>query len=532
MAWLTIILATFVSEDLTCITVALLVHQGDLSIVTGVAACYVGIVAGDFGLWLIGHLLSATVLRSNRLQKKLPIRRVHELGESLVRQSWKAVLGARIIPGMRLPVYVAAGALGMRAGRFLFWAVIAAFVWIPLLMGFVIAFGDIAAAPLRKFFGGGWVTTAASALLLFCVVRLIIRASTRVGRVRLVASVSSIWRWEFWPPWIFYLPVIPWVTYLAIRYRGLDTITAANPAIPQGGIVGESKFDILRKILKEWVVPTARIEAHDGDARVSMLRDLMADRRWDFPIVLKPDTGERGAGMKLAREFSEAERYLRTTTYAVLVQSYHPGPFEAGVFYYRLPGEPNGRIFSITDKQFPIIVGDGKSTIENLIWQHSRYRMQADRFLQRLNGQAQHVLAHGTPFPLVIAGNHCQGTMFRDGAHLITPELESRIDEISRSIDGFYFGRFDIRYTDVNSFRAGRDLAIVELNGASSESTNLYDPAHSLISAYRILYRQWRILFDIGARNRARGHAVTPLPQLVRIMYAYYRHRNLNRLSD
>ena len=81
------------------------------------------------------------------------------------------------------------------------------------------------------------------------------------------------------------------------------------------------------------------------------------------------------------------------------------------------------------------------------------------------------------------------------------------MDEIARAYRGFYVGRFDVRYTDVDAFKAGRDLAIVELNGVTSEPTNIYDPDGTLLDAYRQLFRQWSITFAIGAANRRAGAA-------------------------
>ena len=72
--------------------------------------------------------------------------------------------------------------------------------------------------------------------------------------------------------------------------------------------------------------------------------------------------------MRLVRTMEEAAEYLLRMTGPVLAQPYHPGPFEAGVFYYRLPGWKTGRILAITDKHFPAVTGDGRSSIEDLIW--------------------------------------------------------------------------------------------------------------------------------------------------------------------
>jgi hypothetical protein len=87
-------------------------------------------------------------------------------------------------------------------------------------------------------------------------------------------------------------------------------------------------------------------------------------------------------------------------------------------------------------------------------------------------------------------GHHAQGTLFRDEPHLWTPALERRIDEIAQSYPGFFVGRFDVRYSDADGLRAGRGLAIVELNGAMAESTDIYDPNRSLLGAYRRLHKQ------------------------------------------
>jgi hypothetical protein len=105
----------------------------------------------------------------------------------------------------------------------------------------------------------------------------------------------------------------------------------------------------------------------------------------------------------------------------------------------------------------------------------------------------------------------------------MTPALEKRIDDIARTFDGFFVGRFDIRYGDVDGFKAGTDLAIVELNGATAESTNIYDPKMSLLDAYRQLFRQWSIVFSIGAANRAAGARVTSHRRLFELVRAHLR---------
>jgi hypothetical protein len=158
--------------------------------------------------------------------------------------------------------------------------------------------------------------------------------------------------------------------------------------------------------------------------------------------------------------------------------------------------------------------------------------MQAGTFLARHAGETARVLAAGERFPLALAGNHCQGTLFRDGGHLLTPDLARAVDDIAKSFDGFFVGRFDVRYSSADEFRHGRGFAVVELNGATSESTNLYDPSWPLWRAYCTLFAQWAILFRIGRENRRRGHPVLGWPDLLRRLRTYYRERTVQALAD
>jgi hypothetical protein len=140
----------------------------------------------------------------------------------------------------------------------------------------------------------------------------------------------------------------------------------------------------------------------------------------------------------------------------------------------------------------------------------------ARTYLRRFASCRNEVLAPGETLKLVETGNHAQGCIFRNGMHLHTNALERAIDEISQKLPGFFVGRYDVRYQNEEDFKQGRNFQIVELNGASSEATSIYDPRNSLFSAYRTLFRQWRLVFAIGARNRAQGHAPSSLTTLWR----------------
>src|SRR5262249_54830972 len=250
--------------------------------------------------------------------------------------------------------------------------------------------------------------------------------------------------------------------------------------------------------------------------RLTALHQLRDEHQIDYPFILKPDVGQRGVGVKLIRTPDQAVEYLRSTDAPLLVQRYALGPCEIGIFYYRFPHEPRGRMFAITEKSSPTITENGQHTMEELIWEEERARFIADKYLRRLAERRLEALPAGETVKLVEAGNHAQGCIFCDGSHLWSEALEHCIDEISQRLDGFFIGRYDIRYESQADLRAGRNFQIIELNGAASEATSIYDSRNSLFAAYRKLFQQWGLVFAIGAENRRRGSSPTRCSDLWR----------------
>lgn len=494
--------ATLLSEDAATLTAAWLVREGTLSVPLAIAACASGIWLGDLGLWAFGRTMSRTAWCHRWCARRLPIMAGRAL--ALAVDEPVAIVTSRFLPGTRLPLYIAAGAVGAHPRRFVVWTLAAVLLWTPLVV-----------VGASWFFAGG-----IAALVLLRASR-----SPHGQRWRRVAT-ARVQRWctpEFWPAWVVYAPLAPWLLWQAVRNGGVSSLGAANPGFADGGFVGESKFDILRALPARWTLPARLVTEGPIEARVRAFEDALTDLGTGFPVILKPDVGQRGTGVRRVTTRDEAVAYLATEPGRVIVQTYHPGPFEAGIFYYRRPDESRGRIFSITDKRFPSVVGDGVSTLEALLWAHPRYRLQVPLFLRRHEGRR--VLGDGERLALVSAGNHCQGAIFLDGHDLITRALEARIDQIARAVPGFFVGRFDVRYRDPRAFARGDDLAIVELNGVTSESTNVYDPSYGAVNAWKTLARQWQIVFEIGAANRARGAAPVGAGRLARLVVDHWRSR-------
>lgn len=510
--------ATLISEDLTCVAAGLLASHGKLSLVAATLACLIGIFVGDLLLVLAGRLLGRRVLTRAPLRWVLTPRAVERSERWFTAQGTKVVLASRFVPGSRLPLFLAAGILRAPFARVATALFLAGLVWTPLLVGLSAWTGGTVLAHFRSYERVALPAVLATLAVTFVFARVVVPLFSWRGRRLLLSRWRRLTQWEFWPAWLFQLPVVLHGIWQGLRHRHLTVFTAANPGIPTGGFVEESKSGILEGLSGAAVARFTSVDLpSDPGARPAALRAALAAASLGFPVVLKPDVGERGRGVAVVRSESELEDYLATAQGRLIAQEYVAGE-EFGVFYIRHPGEERGRIFSITAKRFPVVVGDGRRRLEELILADDRAVCMATYYLEANYERLDDVPAIAERVQLVEIGNHCRGTVFLDGGEHRTAELEAAIEALARCFAGFYFGRFDLRVPSVEQFRAGVGLKILELNGVTSEATHIYAPGASLVAAYRTLFEQWRLAFEIGAANAALGARPTGLRALVRLL--------------
>lgn len=349
---------------------------------------------------------------------------------------------------------------------------------------------------------------------------LLSRARTR-GESRGEPPVSLF---EFWPSWLFYTPiVVQWVA-LGLRYGDFSLPTAANPRIAAGGLCGETKSSYLDQVApraRHWLAPYACFDTSDHPARdlPEALRAL-AGAGLGFPLVAKPDIGCNGTGVRLIATEADLARYLPEfpRRAPLMLQTYVPYDDEAGLFYIRRPGEARGRITSVTLKSSPVVTGDGRRTLRDLILADPRTgRVPQRLFLPRLASRLDEVPASGEPVRLVFVGNHCKGSTFRNGQEHVTEKLTERIDMIAHAIPDFHFGRLDLRFRSLTELRRGTGFTIIEVNGVGSEATHIWDPRTKLMAAYASQFAHYRAAFEIGRRMRAAGHRPAGIPTMWRL---------------
>ncbi|MDB5255344.1 MAG: hypothetical protein JWM14_39 [Chitinophagaceae bacterium] len=308
--------------------------------------------------------------------------------------------------------------------------------------------------------------------------------------------------WEYWPMEVVYFPVFFYWLYLSVRARSLFFFSASNPGIETGGMLGEVKFDILKKIPEAYRTPTLFF-AYPFEAE--QVLDQLKKNSWTYPLIFKPDIGERGNGVEKIDNAEQALDYLSHCTYDLLVQPFITYPIELGVFYYRYPSREKGQVVSVVAKEFLKVKGNGSVTLAQLVDANPRAALQAERLSIKYAKRWQEVMDKDHELLLEPIGNHCRGTSFRNANDIINEQLVSVFDTLSKQIDGFYFGRFDLKCRSIEELMKGEGISIMELNGAGSEQGHIYHPGFSFFTAVKTILQQWRILFEISVENHKRG---------------------------
>jgi len=325
-------------------------------------------------------------------------------------------------------------------------------------------------------------------------------------------------KWEFWPVWFFYIPVYFQYLYYSIRAASFTFFTASNPSMRFGGFSHYSKYNVLKQIDADYLPQTHLIKPPFHQCSP-------LDFGLSFPVILKPDMGERGFSVEKINSQQDVNAYLSQSKFPVLLQEFIDYPIELGVMYHRFPGEDKGHITSVVKKEMLFVLGNGVSTLSELIKKGGRTSYHQKMLFEQYADELSNVLAVGEKKQLSEIGNHSRGATFYDANHLINDALHQVFDTIANSIEGYYFGRFDLKVSSLNDLYRARNIKIVELNGANSEPTHIYDPQMSIIKAYKVLFRHWRTLYIISKANHSAGVAYAPLWAMIRELRRFYKER-------
>ncbi len=523
-------LGTFVSEDLTCVFAGVLTAQGNITFPLAMTGCVLGIWIGDMGVYWLGRLavMTTTGGEAEKLgwfrrwaSRRVTAEKIARGRRFFDRYGVLWIFLSRFMPGSRVVSYLAAGASGWNFWKFSLTLLLAALIWVPILGGLAYFAGDAVKGWLASYADYAWIGLLGAALFIWLLLKIILPMFSWAGRRRLYGKWQRLSRWEYWPMWMVYPPVIVYLIYLGYRNGRWCLFTSSNPVIESSGFAYDSKGEILDllstdSVQAEKVADYLRMPMSEA-SRIDLLEKWMSEQGLEYPVVLKPDEGERGQGVAIIRSREQAAEYLTECREEVIGQKFISGP-EYGVYYLRYPDEEHGKIISLSEKHQQCVIGDGETRLEDLILADDRgaamFGFYKEKFAERLN----EIPEKGKRIALAEIGTHCRGAMFTDDRHLVTEAMEQSIDALSRSFDGFHIGRYDIRVDSLEAFQRGEGIHVLELNGVTAEPAHIYQPGFSLLEAWKAMFHQWRSAVECGRQNLSRGHSPMTLSDLIQLI--------------
>jgi len=260
----------------------------------------------------------------------------------------------------------------------------------------------------------------------------------------------------------------------------------------------ESKKEVYDLIPFEYYPATLLFKSSSSTQEILA---LIKQRNLKYPLIGKPDIGMKGMMVKKLENEKELLSYATNSKVDFLIQEFVSFKNEIGIFYYRYPNEANGHISGIVKKELLTVIGDGISTVEKLLLKNKRAVLQLPTLRIKEKEKMNIILQKEEELIVVPYGNHVRGAKFLDDSNLVDEELTNTIDSICKKVNGFYFGRLDIRYNDWKELKQGKNFSIIELNGSGSEPTHIYDPRHSVFWAWKEIAKHWKILYRISKLN-------------------------------
>ena len=308
----------------------------------------------------------------------------------------------------------------------------------------------------------------------------------------------KLFHWEYWPFHIVYGPLYFYWLWLCVKARSFFFFNTSNPSISNGGFLMESKKQIYDLLPQKYYPQTIFFNA---ESSVEEILKEIRKGNFKFPLIGKPDIGMKGLSVKKLSDEQELIEYATHSKVSFLIQEFISYENEIGIFYYRYPNKIKGYISGIVKKEFLAVEGDGVSTMTELLRKDKRFILQIPALKKAYGNELKRILQKKEQRILVPYGNHVRGAKFINVSHLIDEKLVNTIDKICKQVSGFYYGRLDIRFNNWDELLQGKNISVIEINGAGSEPTHIYDPKHSIFYAWKEIIRHWNILWKISRIN-------------------------------
>lgn len=327
--------------------------------------------------------------------------------------------------------------------------------------------------------------------------------------------------WEEWPKVLFYAPIsLVWGWY-CLRSRSFWFFSSSNPTLTLGGFEGEGKKEMYEQLPLGSYPNTFFVHPNQS---FESIKTRILEHNLSLPIAVKPDVGMGGLLFRKIDTLKQLQQYHNDCPVDYMVQAWVDYPIELGVFYCRHPDSHKGEIMGITQRTPIAVVGNGQSTLLELMEQHPRAKPRLVALKVTHSIALDRVIEAGQTFMVTHVANRSQGAQLHNLQTEIDDSLRKIFDDLSHYTGAFFYGRYDIKCNSLSDLKAGINYQILEFNGAGAAPHHLYHCGLTLWQAYAEIIRHWQYLFEISKANHKKGINYWPFWRGIQFLWQSKRH--------
>ena len=142
---------------------------------------------------------------------------------------------------------------------------------------------------------------------------------------KLQRRIQKYRRREFWPGYIFDIPVYLYFAYLAMRAKHLGFFSNVNPGMILSGFAGYSKYNDIDKFEAK-LLPISILITQEKDSEYC--EQQMKQHKIHYPCIAKPTLGRTGRDVKKIHNTKQLKTYLKRMHEDILIQEFINDPLE------------------------------------------------------------------------------------------------------------------------------------------------------------------------------------------------------------
>lgn len=320
--------------------------------------------------------------------------------------------------------------------------------------------------------------------------------------MNLKKSIYKLTHWETWPYRVKYIPLIPAWLWYCLRSGSWWFFSSSNPSLTFGGFEGETKSEMYKQLPPGTYPPSIFIKPGSPFEEVEK---LFIAEKFSYPCAVKPDIGTMGFMFRKIDNPQQLKMYHRKMPSVYIIQQWVNYPLEVSVFYYRFPDQQKGTITGFIKKEFLQVMGDGISSLWQLINKYERVQFRLEEMRLKHAHNLNDIIPAGETYILSHALNLSRGGKLVSLEHEKDEKLLKVFDDLSHYTKNFFYGRYDIKCNSVEELKEGRNFSILEFNGSGAEPHHAYGNNNTLWQAHKIFLHHWKILFLISRYNHLHG---------------------------